>query len=335
MTSTGSKLRYRAALLGLGLALFLYLFFRLGAANIVSLLLGVGWYFGLIAATYAGHQLLRAIAYWKCVTTNRHSSYLDMVRIRFSGEAIQYLTFTGPFLAEPAKVWLLRKRGLSTKHAVAATVSEYLIYTLTSAAFSIAGLVYIVSHFELSRPLSLAAQILIFVMGTFLLAAASAILGRIYLIGTIVKGIRRLRLLGKYLHLDDKVVRDTEDLLFVVLRDNPPRFLFILAVEFAAQALLVLELFLLLRTTRQPFSTLHPFLIEAASKFVGLAFFFIPGQVGAAEGTYALIFKTVGLPASAGFALAVARRLRSLLVAGIGLAFAPLWKDRALGSERD
>ena len=101
----------------------------------------------------------------------------------------------------------------------------------------------------------------------------------------------------------------------------------IVAVELAAQALLVLELFVLLKTTGKPFSILHPFLIEAATKFIGLAFFFIPGQVGASEGAYAFIFKTVGLPASAGFALAVARRLRSLLVAGAGLALAPLWRD--------
>ena len=327
MTWTGPKHRLRAAFLVLGIALFVYLFVRLGAANIASLILGVGWYFGLIAATYAGHQLLRAIAYWKCVTPNQRSSYLDILRIRLSGEAIQYLTFTGPFLAEPAKVWLLRERGLGTKYAVAATVSEYLIYTLTSAAFAVAGLVYMVRNFQLSGPVSLAATMLIYVMGTFLVAAACAIVGRIYLIGAILSGIRRLPVVGKHLHLDQKDVRDTEDLLFVVLRDRPLRFLFILAVELAAQALLVLELFLLLRTTKESFSFLDPFLIEAATKFVGLAFFFIPGQVGATEGTYAVIFKIVGLSASAGFALAVARRLRSLLVAGVGLALAPTPPD--------
>jgi hypothetical protein len=78
-------------------------------------------------------------------------------------------------------------------------------------------------------------------MGTFLRAAAYAIVRRIYLIGAIIKGVSRLPLIGKYLRLDEKDVRDTEDLLFVVLRDRPLRFLFILAVEFAAQALLVLE----------------------------------------------------------------------------------------------
>jgi len=324
---TSPKRRYRAGLLGFGCALFTYLLVRLGIAQITSLLLGIGWYFGLIAAMYAGHQLIRACAYWKCVAASERSSYWEIVRIRLSGEAIQFLTSTGPFLAEPSKVWLLQKQGLNIKHAVAATVLEYLIYILTSAALAIAGLTYLLTNFELSRPASVAAEVLICIMGTFLLAALCAIIFRIYLIGAIIKGASWLPWIGKHVRFKENDVRDTEDLLFVVLRDRPLRFLLIVAIEFAAQALLVLELFVLLKTTGKPFSILYPFLIEAATKFIGLAFFFIPGQVGASEGTYAFIFKTVGLPASAGFALAVARRLRSLLVAGAGLALAPVWRD--------
>jgi uncharacterized membrane protein YbhN (UPF0104 family) len=307
--------------------LFAYLLVRLGAAEIASLVLRVGWYFALIAVIYLGHQLIRASAYSKCVAANKRAPYWEIVRIRLSGEAIQFLTSSGPFLAEPAKVWLLRRQGLSTKHATAATVAEYLIYTFTSAAFAIAGVTYLLNNFELSRPASVAAKIVVSVMGVFLLAAACAILCRIYLIGVLVKGVRRLPVIRKSLHFNEKDVSDTEDLLFAVLRDRPLRFLSILAVEFAAQALLVLELIVLLRAIGQPVSAVYPFLIEAADKFVGLAFFFIPGQVGAAEGVNAIIFKTVGLPASAGFALAIVRRLRSLLLAGLGLALAPLWRD--------
>lgn len=333
MTRIGPKLRYRAVLLGFGCVLFAYLLFHLGAAKILSLLLGIGWYFGLIAATYAGHQLVRAFAYWKCATANGHSSYWDMLRIRLSGEAIQFLTFTGPFLAEPAKMWLLQKRGLSPKHAVAATVAEYLIYSLSSAAFAIAALIYLLDSFELSRVVAVAAKIIVYAMSAFLLAAACAIVCRIYLIGAIIKFVKRLPLIGKPVRFEDQDVRDTEDLLFIVLRDRPLRLLSILSAEFAAQALLLLELFILLRATGEPFSILKPFLIEGASKFISLAFFFIPGQVGAAEGTYALIFKTVGLPASAGFALAVARRLRSVMVAGAGLTLTPLWRDTPADGE--
>ena len=189
---TSPNRRYRAVLLGFGCALFTYLLVRLGAAQITSLLLGIGWYFGLIAAIYAGHQLIRALAYWKCVAASGRSSYWEIVRIRLSGEAIQFLTSTGPFLAEPSKVWLLQRQGLSTKHAVAATVSEYLIYTLTSAAFAEAGLTYLLINFKLSGSVSVAAKVLICIMGAFVLAALCAISFRIYLIGNIIKGASRL-----------------------------------------------------------------------------------------------------------------------------------------------
>ena len=61
-------------------------------------------------------------------------------------------------------------------------------------------------------------------------------------------------------------------------------------------------------------------LIEGAAKFVGLAFFFIPGQVGASEGAHTIFFETVGLPAVAGFTIPFVRRIRSIVVAGMAAA---------------
>ena len=97
------------------------------------------------------------------------------------------------------------------------------------------------------------------------------------------------------------------------------------ADKLGAQLLLVAELFVLLRAVGEPFLAIHPFLIEAVTKFIGIAFFFIPAQIGASEGVYAVAFGQVGLSAAAGFTLAFVRRLRSLLVAAAGLGFSPLW----------
>jgi glycosyltransferase 2 family protein len=315
---------YRAVLLGLGFALFVWLLIRLNAGEVVTLLRRIGWWFALTAAIYGVHQLTRTLAYRVCITAGERTSYWALVRIRLSGEAVLMLTSTGPFLSEPAKVWLLRRQGLNIKSAAAATVLEYLIYTFTSAAFALAATGYMLAHFKLSGAASAGAKVIAVVMAGFLLAAACAIVGRVYLIGAILKGLRKLPLVGKRVRLDEREVRATEDLLFVVLRDRPLRFLSVLAIECMAQALLVLELYALLRTTGERFSLLDPVLIEGATKFIGMAFFFIPGQVGAAEGTYAIIFRAAGLSATAGFALALARRLRSVLVAAIGLMAAPL-----------
>jgi hypothetical protein len=65
---------------------------------------------------------------------------------------------------------------------------------------------------------------------------------------------------------------------------------------------------------------IYPLAIEAATKFITVVFFFMPLQLGTAEGSYALIFGGLGLPVAAGFAVAFFRRFRSLLVASAGLA---------------
>ncbi len=111
-----------------------------------------------------------------------------------------------------------------------------------------------------------------------------------------------------------------EDLLLVVLRDRPARLTTIALVEATAQAFLILELFWLLRALELVTPFTYPFVIEASTKIIGVAFFFIPLQLGATEGAYAVVFDTMALPAAAGFALGFARRARSLVVAGIGLA---------------
>lgn len=59
--------------------------------------------------------------------------------------------------------------------------------------------------------------------------------------------------------------------------------------------------------------------MEGSTKFINAGFFFVPGQMGVAEGTYAVIFDTFGLPAAVGLAVSFARRLRSILTAGVGL----------------
>lgn len=77
---------------------------------------------------------------------------------------------------------------------------------------------------------------------------------------------------------------------------------------------------------------LFPFLIEASIKVIGIAFLFIPLQVGVPAGTYFAIFNVMGLPVTAGFAIAFLRRIRSLVVASVGSAtLALLTRDVRIG----
>ena len=310
----------RTVFLLFGTALLALLLWRLGPHEILDLLGGIGWYAIPIFFLYAAHLAMRALALRWCVLRPGLLGYGDALAIRLSGDAVESLTFTGPLLAEPTRAWLLQRRGLTLKEGFAATITEYLICSFVAAAMSIAGLLYLVEHFEPAAAISRIAIAVLCSLAAFLIASAIAIKRRFYLIGTIIAGLARIGILRGRLRPDLTSINQMEDLLLAVLRDRPARFAAVALIEAIAQAFLVLEMFWLLQVFALTVPQSYPFVIEASTKIIGVAFFFIPLQLGAAEGTYAVVFDTVGLPAPAGFALAFARRARSLVVAGVGLA---------------
>lgn len=315
-----------------GAALLVLLLWRLGPSEILDALGRIGWYFVPVLLLGGAHHATRALALHACVLRPGVLRYGDALAIRLSGEAIQSLTFTGPVLSQPTKAWLLEGHGLTLKEGFAATITEYLICSFVTAAMSIAGLLYLVVHFAPSPVVTGIAIGIVCLFSAFLIASAVAIVRRFYLIGTIIAGLARIGLLRGRLRPDMTWINRMEDLLLVTLRDNPARFIVITILEIAAQALLVFELFWLMRALDIMTPESFPFVIEASVKVIGIAFLFIPFQLGVSEGAYALIFDVMGLSAAAGFALAFLRRARTLTIAGIGLATLALLTRHRHGS---
>jgi Lysylphosphatidylglycerol synthase TM region len=149
MADGKSPSRYRLWLLAGGVVLFLYVLIRLDPAAVLSVVRRIRWGFLWMVLLFVGHQLVRTFALSRCLVAGPPASFWELVKIRLSGEAVQFLTLTGPFLAEPAKALLLKRQGIQTTHAFGAIAAEFLIYTFTSAAIAIAGLQYLRKYFEL------------------------------------------------------------------------------------------------------------------------------------------------------------------------------------------
>jgi hypothetical protein len=310
----------RTLLLLGGAALLAFLLWRLGPSDIVDAFGRIGWYFVPVLLLGGAHHATRALALRVCVLRTGMLRYQDALAIRLSGEAIQSLTFTGPVLSQPTKAWLLEGHGLTLKEGFAATITEYLICSFVTAAMSIAGLLYLIVRFAPPPVITGLAIGVVCLFGAFLIAAAVATARRFYLIGTIIAGLSRIGVLRGRLRPDMTSINRMEDLLLVILRDSPVRFVTVVLLEVVAQAFLVIELFCLLRALDMMAGALSAFVIEASVKVIGIAFLFIPLQLGVSEGAYALVFEAMRLPAAAGFALAFLRRARMLAIAGIGLA---------------
>ena len=270
----------RLLLVAAGAVVLTMLIRNVGAKTVADLLLRVGWAFPIVALLYLAHVCVRAFALWRTVTGAR---LRDVLHVRLSGEAVEMLTFTGPFLAEPAKGVMLTKYGVSKADAIRAIATEYALYTVSSAWLAVLALSLLVSRGVLPPALHtpvlwIIAAMVIFTVG----AAIAAIVGWIPLTAT--------------------------------------RLAQVVGIELTGQALLVCEILVTIHALGFPFSSLQSMIVEGAVKFISIAFFFVPGQLGAQESVYTMLFASLGLPGAIGLTMALVRRVRALIVAAIALA---------------
>jgi hypothetical protein len=292
---------------------------HIGPGTIAGLIRQVGWSFWLITLLYAGHTALRGVALWQTLPPGA-IPLLDVIGIRFGAEGVEMLTLTGPFLAEPAKAWLLHRRGIDTPAAFGAVAAEYLLYNLAAAWLGAGALAVLLSRGALVRGLNVPAQGLLAGIAALTIGCAvTAVTGR-GIVASSVHAIAR-RVAPRRAEAATARVRRVEGVLVAVLHDDPRRLAAMLAVELAGHALLVLEIMVALDALRLDAGLGSAFVIEGAVKWIGGLFFFVPGQVGVSEGIYAMLLPAVGLPAAAGVTIALVRRARALIVGGLGFLF--------------
>jgi Lysylphosphatidylglycerol synthase TM region len=302
----------RAVLLG-GIALLVLLFVRLGPGQILGLIAAIGWNFAMIIAIFAGHECMRALAVRRCLI-GEPPRFGRLLQIRFLGEGLRTLTYTGPFLSEPARAWLLARQGLESSHAYGAAVSELIANSAISALVAGLTLAFVLVTVELSRPLAILANVLAWTSLAYVLIVAVALARRVYVIGTLARGIAALPIVGRRFATNPASIRRMEDAIMHVLRDRPAILAQVVLLQFIAQALLVFDVYWTIRSMGVSRSFGTALIVEALTKLANLIQF-----VGASEGSYALVFEWLGMTAASGFTMSIVKRVRSLAVAAIGL----------------
>ena len=316
----------RAALLVAGAAVLAVLVSRIGVRVILDLLRQVGSAFLVVAAIYAAHLAVRAAALWRCLPP-QSLRYGEVLRVRLSAEAVEMLTFTGPFLAEPAKGWLLARRGLTGADAFGGVAIEYLLYTLMSAWMAIVALSLLIARGALAPGLRGAVIGVIAGMIAFTLAfIVAAVSGR----GLLVPIVRRSGAVIGRRRADAAAARldPVERVLVAFIHDKPLRLSVVLVIEAIGHLLLALEILVVVRALGLSIALMDPIIVEGAIKFISVAFFFVPGQLGAQEGVYTLLFQAIGLSGAVGLTMALVRRVRALIVAGAGVAILAMTSDQ-------
>ena len=275
----------RLLLLIAGLAVLIVLAWGVGLAAVFDMLRRVGWAFLWVSALYTVHVGLRALALWRSLTKNE-LRFQDVLGVRLAGEAIEMLTFTGPFLAEPSKAWLLKARGIEAADAFGAIAVEYLLYTAVAFWMAGAALAVLLDRGVFGPAFERPALAVLASLAVFTAGLAYAAFCRKGLVAPTIRKVGRTLDRATWIGATALKIEPVERVLVGFMHDRPGRLLEVLAIEVAGHALLAMEIWIVLRAVGASILWTDAVVMEGAIKLIAAVFFFVPGQLGAAEGVY-------------------------------------------------
>ena len=308
-----------------GLALFIFLVRQTGLETLWHYLGMMGWGFAFILALSAVRNCARAASWYLSIDPRyRGIGYWPLMNVMLAGEAIKYLTATGPLVGEPAKAAMV-KRQVPLLQGLSSVLVENLIYHLTVFVVMLAGLPALAWLVEVPAGVKLAgylagALIVAGIAGTwFAISRRSFVMAR--MLASLTRLIARSPFEVHATRLDSLAVhvRSVEENVYSFYRQRRGSFWLIFAVNMSAHLINVVEVCLILASMRVPATLSIGFVVEAVTKVINLVFFFVPTRAGVYESGHALVISALGMAASAGVALAIIRKLRAFVWVGYGL----------------
>jgi putative ABC transport system permease protein len=328
--SAPSKSRRSFALLQglaflIGLGLLVYVINRVGVQPIFDALLRVGFGFFFVLAISGMRHVFRTIAMRAAVPAeHRRISFFQAFAARLGGEAISFLTFTGPLLGEATKVALLRRK-VPLTYGVPALVVDNLLYNLSVVFFILSGACVMLFTYQLLPAVYYALWFIAFAATLGILAAGLAAKRRIMLLTWAMDRLAELRLSPKVILKRRQHIHHIESKVYDFYRHHPGPFFGMIACDLLSHATSVIEVFVTLRMLGYTPNVAQAYIIESLTKVINFVFAFVPGTIGVYEGGTEVILRTLGFAAATGVTLALVRKAAIVFWTSIGL-FVLTWR---------
>ena len=304
----------------LGLSLLIYVINRVGVQPLFDALLRIGFGFFVILGLSGLRHFLRTIAMRAAVPAeHRRITFRQAFAARLGGEAISFLTFTGPLLGEATKVALLRKR-VPLTYGVPALVVDNLLYNLSVVFFVLSGVCVMLARYSLPRSVYLVLLGIAFVAALGILIVVIAAKRRVMVLTWIIDRLAPLRLSPKVILKKRQHIYHLESKVYDFYKHHPGVFFLMIACDLLAHASSVLEVYLALKMLGFQPQWAQAYIIESLTKVINFAFAFVPGTIGVYEGgTEVILQKGLGFTPAAGLALALVRKAAIVCWTSVGL----------------
>jgi putative ABC transport system permease protein len=304
----------------LGLGLLIYVINRVGVQPLFDALLRIGFGFFVILGLSGLRHFLRTISMRAAVPPeHRQISFRHAFSARLGGEAISFLTFTGPLLGEATKVALLRKR-VPLTYGVPALVVDNLLYNLSVVFFVLTGAMVMLLRYPLPPRVYVVLVGIAVVAALGIAVAAFAAKRRVMLLTWFIDRTAQLRLSPKVILKRRDHIYHIESKVYDFYKHHPGAFYLMIACNLVAHAASVIEVYLALRFLGFRPDWSQSYIIESLTKVINFAFSFVPGTIGVYEGgTEVILQKGLGFEPAAGLALALVRKAAIVFWTSIGL----------------
>ncbi len=303
----------------LGLVLLVYVIRRVGVQPIFDALGRIGLGFFLILFMNGLRHVFRTVAMSLSIPPeHRDFNFRHAFAVRLGGEAISFLTFTGPVLGEATKLALLRKR-VPLAHGVPALVVDNLLYNFSVGVFILSGACVMLVAYDLPRVVS--SVLLVIAVSSLLgiLAGAFAAHRRVMLVSWIIDRLSRFKHFPKVLTAKRDQIYSLESKVYDFYTHRPGTFFGMIVINLLAHAASVGEVYITLRMLGYGASVQASYVIESLTKVINFVFGFVPGTIGVYEGGTEVVLQALGFAAATGVTLALVRKAGIVFWTGIGL----------------
>lgn len=309
----------------LGVALLVYVINRVGMQPIFDALGRIGFGFFILLAINGSRHVLRTLAMRTAVSPeHRRFNFFQAFSARLGGEAVSFLTFTGPLLGEATKVALLSKR-VPLVSSVSALLLDNILYYLSVIFFILGGALVMLASYSLPSIVSYALVGIAAVAVLGIVAAALAHRRRVMLLTWIIDRLARFGIHPKMLTSRREHIYQLESNIYDFYDHRPGSFFAMLSYNILAHASSVVEVYVTLRMLGYTPRVQAAYVIESLTKVINFVFGFVPATIGVYEGGTEIILRTLGFAAATGITLALVRKAGTVFWTAIGLCIL-LWR---------
>lgn len=309
----------------LGLALLVYVINLVGLQPIFDALGRIGFGFFLLLAISGLRHALRTLAMSTAVPKNhRRFNFVQAFAVRLGGEAISFLTFTGPVLGEATKVALLKKR-VPLTYGVPALVIDNILYNLSVVVFILSGACVMLWTYDLPPVVRYVLLTIAGLSAFGIFFTGYLVHRRVKVLTGIVEKLARIGIKPKAVTSRIEHLYELETKVYDFYKHRPGAFFTIIALDFLSHATSVYEVYATLRLLDLTPSLSAVYIIESLTKVINFVFGFVPATIGVYEGGTEIILQTLGFAAATGVTLALVRKAGAVFWTGLGLLIL-LWR---------